>query len=206
MLAGLLACLLAAAACTAPALDVPFSQGAADTPTPPPFLPTAPPAPKVLVVCLAEEPDTFYLYDSPNPSAQTLLPALYDGPFDVLDHEYRPVILEGVPSVESGTVRLETASLASGDLYFNPETMLPETLAPGKPYLPSGCTSPDCVRRSEGGQIQMDRQVAEFRLLPDLAWSDGTPLTARELGFLLPPRRRSRYAQPQRPGELHRLL
>ena len=182
-LAALGACLLAAAACTAPALDVPFSQGAVDTPTPPPFLPTAPPAPKVLVVCLAEEPDTFYLYDSPNSSAQTLLPALYDGPFDVLDYEYRPVILEAVPSVESGTERLETVSLASGDLYFNPETMLPETLAPGKPYLPSGCTSPDCLRRSEGGQIQMDRQVAEFRLLPDLAWSDGTPLTARDSVF-----------------------
>src|SRR3989304_1398758 len=83
-------------------------------------------------------------------------PALYDGPFDVIDHEYRPVILEAVPSVESGTVRLETASLASGDLYFNPETMLPETLAPGEPYLPPGCPSPRCVRRSEGGQIQMD--------------------------------------------------
>src|SRR3990172_6519492 len=181
--ASLIACLLAAAACTAPALDLPFSGGGAVAVTPPPFLPTAPPAPKVLVVCLAEEPDTFYLYDSPNPSAQTLLPALYDGPFAVLDHEYPRVILEGVPSVESGTVRLETASLASGDLYFNPETMLPETLAPGKPYLPSGCTSPDCVRRSEGGQIQMDRQVAEFRLLPDLAWSDGMPLTARDSVF-----------------------
>ena len=181
--AALIACLLAAAACTAPALDVPFAQGAADTPTPRPFLPTAPPAPDTLVVCLAEDPNTFYLYDSPNASARTILPALYDGPFDVLDYEIRPVILESTPSIEAGTVRLETVSLVSGDLYFNPETTLPETLAPGKPYLPSGCTSPGCVRRSEGGQIQMDRQVADFRLLPDLAWSDGTPLTAHDSVF-----------------------
>src|SRR3990172_5867885 len=65
MLAGLLACLLAAAACTAPALDVPFSQGAADTPTPPPFLPTAPPAPKLLLVSLPKQPHTLPPYDSP---------------------------------------------------------------------------------------------------------------------------------------------
>jgi peptide/nickel transport system substrate-binding protein len=181
--AALIACLFAAAACTAPALDVPFAQGASDTPTPRPFLPTAPPAADVLVVCLAEEPNTLYLYDSPNASARTLLPALYDGPFDIIGYAYRPVILESVPSAESGTVRLETVSLASGDLYFNPETMLPETLAPGKPYLPSGCTSPDCVRRSQGGQIEMDRQLAEFRLLPDLTWSDGTPLTVHDSVF-----------------------
>jgi peptide/nickel transport system substrate-binding protein len=171
------------AACTAPAIEVPFPQGAADTPTPRPIVPTAPPSPKVLVVCVAEEPDTLYLYDSPNPSAQTLLPALYDGPFDVLGYEYRPVIMEATPSIEAGSVRLETISLASGDLYLNPESMLPEQLAPGKPYLPSGCTSPECVRKFEGGQAQLDRQVVDFTLLPDLVWSDGEPLTSRDSVF-----------------------
>jgi peptide/nickel transport system substrate-binding protein len=177
------ACLLGAAACSAPTIEVPFAQGAADTATPAPILPTAPPPPKVLVVCLAEEPNTLYLYDSPNASAQALLPALYDGPFDVRGYQYQPVILEDVPSAEAGTVRLETVSLASGDLYLNPESMLPETLAPGKPYLPSGCTSPDCARRFEGGQAQFDREIVEFTLLPDLTWSDGTPLTAGDSVF-----------------------
>jgi peptide/nickel transport system substrate-binding protein len=111
------------------------------------------------------------------------LPAIYDGPTDVLGYEYRPVILEALPSADAGTARVETVTLVSGDLYFNPETLLPDTLAPGKAYLPSGCTSPDCLRRSEGGQIQMDRQVAEFRLLPDLVWSDGEPLTAADSVF-----------------------
>ena len=181
--AALAACLTAAAACSAPRLEVPFPEGAAATPTPAPPVATPPPAMNVLTVCLAEEPNTLYLYGSPNASAQMLLPALYDGPFDVLGYVPRPVIVEGVPSTEAGSLRVETVSLVSGDLYFNPETLLPDTLAPGKPYLPSGCTSLDCARNSQGGQIPMDRQVAEFRLLPDLVWSDGTPLTARDSVF-----------------------
>jgi peptide/nickel transport system substrate-binding protein len=177
------ACLVAAGACSAPGIEVPFPEGAADTPTPAAVQPTPPPPPKVLVVCLAEEPNTLYIYDSPNAAAQMILPALYDGPFDVRGYQHQPVILEAVPSVESGSVRLEPVTLVSGDLYFNPETALPETLSPGKAYLPSGCTSPDCLRRSEGGQITMDRQVVEFTLLPGLTWSDGQPLTAQDSVF-----------------------
>jgi peptide/nickel transport system substrate-binding protein len=175
--------LLAAAACSAPVIDVPFDQGAEATATPAAPQPTPPPAPNVLVVCLSQMPDTFYLYDSPNASAQTLLPAIYDGPFDVLGYTYRPVIVEAVPSPETGSVRFETAPVGSGDVYFNPETMMAEIMAPGKPYLPSGCTSADCMRRFEGGQAELDRQVVEFRLIPDLLWSDGTPLTARDSVF-----------------------
>lgn len=186
---------LAAAACSAPVLDVPFGQGAAATSTPQPVIPTPPPPPSMLVVCLAEEPNTLYLYDSPNASARTLLPALYDGPIDILGYRPTPVILDALPSIEAGTVRLEPVSISSGDLYFNPETMLPETMAPGKPFLPSGCTSTDCVRRFEGGQTQIDRMVVEFRLLPDLVWSDGEPLTAHDSVFSF-----DLQADPRTPG------
>ena len=177
-------CVLAAAACSAPSsIEIPFAQGAADTPTSAAIVPTPPPAPSVLVVCLAEEPDTLYIYGGPNRSAQTILPALYDGPIDVLGYQFRPVILEVLPSVEAGTARLEPVSLSSGDLYFNPETSLPDTLRIGKPYLPQGCTSFDCVRTFEGGQVQLDRLVVDFRLLSGLRWSDGEPLTAQDSVF-----------------------
>ncbi|HMK08340.1 MAG TPA: ABC transporter substrate-binding protein [Anaerolineales bacterium] len=177
------ACGLAAGACSAPLIQAPFEQGAAATATPQLIMPTAPPAPKTLVVCLAEEPNTFYLYGSPNAAARLLLPALYDGPFDVRDYEYQPVILERVPNLGDGSVRVEAVNVASGDLYFNPETMLPETLSPGKPFLPSGCSSLDCARKFEGGQAQLDRQIVEFHLLPGLLWSDGAPLTAKDSVF-----------------------
>ncbi len=180
----IIAFVLAAAACSAPSsIQVPFAQGAADTPTSPVVVPTAPPAPSVLVVCLAEEPDTLYIYGGPNHSAQTILPALYDGPTDVLGYQFRPVILQELPSLEAGTARLEEVSLSSGDLYFNPVSSLPETLRVGKPYLPSGCTSFDCLRQFEGGEVQLDQLVVDFRLLPGLQWSDGEPLTAQDSVF-----------------------
>ena len=177
------ACAVAGAACSAPtSIEIPFSRGAADTPTAPMVLPS-PPAPSLLVVCLAQEPNTLYLYGEPNPSAQTILPALYDGPIDVLGYQFRPVILEEIPTLEAGSVRLEPVTLVSGDLFFNPETRLPETLRRGVPYLPSGCTSLDCLRQFEGGEVQLDRLVVDFRLLPGLLWSDGEPLTARDSVF-----------------------
>ena len=175
--------LVAAAACSAPAsIENPFARGAADTPTPRVSLPTLEP-PSLLVVCLAQEPNTLYLYGGPNPSARTILPALYDGPIDVLGYQFHPVILEEMPSLEAGSARLEAVTLSNGDLYFNPESRLPDTLASGKPYLPSGCTSFDCLRVFEGGQAQLDRFVVDFRLLPGLLWSDGEPLTALDSVF-----------------------
>jgi len=183
IVAALGASLVAAAACSAPAsIDIPFAQGAADTPTPQMALPI-PPAPSLLVVCLAQEPNTLYLYGEPNHSAQTILPALYDGPIDVLGYQFRPVILEEIPSLEEGSARLEPVTLSNGDLYFNPETRLAETLRSGKPYLPSGCTSFDCLRRFEGGEAQLDRLVVDFYLLPGLLWSDGESLTAHDSVF-----------------------
>jgi peptide/nickel transport system substrate-binding protein len=173
-------CVLVAAACSAPtAIENPFAQGAADTPTVH-VVPPTPVPPSLLVVCLAEEPNTLYLYGRPNHSAQTILPALYDGPIDVLGYQFRPVILEEIPSVEAGSARLEPVTLSSGDLYFNPESRLPESLRSGKPYLPSGCALLDCVRSFEGGQVQVDRLVVDFRLLEGLTWSDGEPLTAQD--------------------------
>jgi peptide/nickel transport system substrate-binding protein len=171
---------IAAAACSAPNLTSPLDQGAADTPTARVEIPTPVPEPKMLVVCLAEEPDSFYPFGPQNPSARALLPLLFDGPVNVLDFAAQPVILDGLPSEEKGSVRLETVSVQTGDLYFNPASRLPDELRAGKMVLPPGCRSPDCARKYEGGGTQTDRMIVEFRLKPGLTWSDGTPLTSSD--------------------------
>ena len=178
------AIVLLAAACRAPgSIDEPLDLGTASDSTPAPGGPIVPPAPSLLVLCLGEEPSSLYLYSAPSPEAQTIFQAIYDGPFDILGYEYRPVVLESAPSLSNGGARLEPATVSGGDLYFNPETRLPDTLTQGQTYAPSGCTGPDCLQPYQGGDVSMDRMVAEFRILEGVTWSDGESVTSEDSVF-----------------------
>lgn len=181
-LAGALAgCGLLAASCQGPSADdFPLTVGpsptamAAATPTP------LPPPPNTLVVCLAEEPASLYLYADHSVASEIVLQAIYDGPIDFLTFAHQPVILEKAPSLGDGDAAIAPVTLASGDIYWNPITQLPENLRPGKMYIPSGCEEEACLRSFQGGEVQMDQLTADFRLLPGLQWSDGAQLTAAD--------------------------
>jgi peptide/nickel transport system substrate-binding protein len=94
-----------------------------------------------------------------------------------------PVILEQTPSLENGAARREPRDVGSGDIYFNPETLLPETLNSGDLYLPSGCSNLGCAATFGGGSVSMDAMVVDFTLREGLRWSDGEPLTADDSVF-----------------------
>jgi len=178
------ALLLAVTGCRAPSsLDLPLDFGDSAGVTPSPTAPVLPPESSLLVVCLDQEPSSLFLYDALGSEARTVLQALYDGPFDVLQYSYQPVILEGPPTVANGRARLEPITAIQGSVYFNPETRLPDTLTQGKPYTPSGCTGPDCVQPYQGGDASMDHWVVDFRLRSGVIWADGEPLTAKDSVF-----------------------
>ena len=187
-LSGLL--LLIMASCAQPVeLDLPITVRPTPGPTNEPPLPTFEPPPKSLIVCLGREPESLYryssayLYGDTAREAETVLQAIYDGPLDVRHYEYHPVILERLPSLADGDARYEPVSVDEGELYLNPRTLLPEALDIGDPYLPAGCQSDDCVLTYAGGTASMDQMVVEFRLRPDVRWSDGVPLTASDSLF-----------------------
>ncbi len=176
-----LGCGLMAVGCQGPSPDdFPLTAGpsptapVAATPTP------LPPPPEMLVVCLAEEPASLYLYADNSVASAVVRQAIYDGPIDFLDFAYQPVILEKLPSLADGDASIVPVPLASGDIYWNPITQLPENLRPGKMYVPSGCENETCLRSFQGGEVQMDQLTADFRLLPGLQWSDGAALTAAD--------------------------
>jgi len=182
---------LGLAACSLPSqTEAPFTlEPGLSTPD---LLPTPsplPPPPKTLVVCLGREPDSLYiysplrLYGEANREADAVLQALYDGPFDLLDFEVQPVILQQSPSLENGAARVEPIELGGGDTYLNPETLEPETLQSGKLYLPSGCSGLACAQTYRGGLVTMDAMVVDFTLREGLEWSDGEPLTADDSVF-----------------------
>jgi peptide/nickel transport system substrate-binding protein len=152
-------------------------------PTATPSPPTATPAPTELIVCLADEPESLYLYGDISPAADVILEAIYDGPIDLRGFQPQPVLVEKIPGLADGDAVIEPVTIATGDVYLNPDTSQAETLNYGMPYLPSGCRQQDCIETYNGGQVDVDQMTVEFQLLPDLTWSDGEPLTAADSVF-----------------------
>jgi peptide/nickel transport system substrate-binding protein len=178
--------------CSAPTeIDVPLTFVPTAVSTPTEIAPTPePPPPKMLIVCLNQEPDSLFLYSDAYlhgdayHETNTILQAIYDGPLDIVDYEIKPVILERIPNIQTGEdVILEEVTLREGDVYLNPETLLPEVLTTGKPYLPSGCRDLSCMEDYLDGDATGDRMVVDFHILPGLMWSDGEPLKAEDSVF-----------------------
>jgi peptide/nickel transport system substrate-binding protein len=142
-----------------------------DTPTPTTV------APRVLTVCMGQEPDSLFIYNDGSTAARSLRQAIYDGPFDPLDYKNVPVILEREPSLANQAIRIEQVSAAPGDLIVGADGSL-KKLAEGVEFYPSGCRNADCLQTYSGqGEVQIDQMVVQFNLRPDIYWSDGNQLT-----------------------------
>jgi peptide/nickel transport system substrate-binding protein len=137
---------------------------------------TATPA-RSLTICMGEEPKSLYLYGGGGLATRTVLEAVYDGPIDSLNYGYVPVILEKLPTIENQGAVLRSVEAKQGDKIFD-DFGAAALLVPGVKYRPAGCADSSCVATYTGGTVMMDQLQVTFRLLPDLLWSDGRPLTA----------------------------
>ena len=150
------------------------------TQTPLPLLPTPTPASRSLTVCLGEEPNTLYPYGNPNSSARSVLSAIYDGPIDIVEYGYKPVILEKMPNIKDGDAQISAVSVKAGDQVVDASGNV-VSLAAGVNVRPSSCRSDACAVKYDGSSaIQMDQLVVTFTMLDKLMWSDGKPLTASD--------------------------
>ncbi len=148
--------------------------------TVPPVNTTATPAKRSLTICLGEEPNTLYPYGSLNAAARSVLSAIYDGPVDVRDYAYEPIILEKVPSLDDGDAQVSKITVKAGDQVVDSDGNV-VLLSAGTKVRPSGCRSDTCAIKYDGTtSIQMDQMVVTFTLLKDLMWSDGEPLTSTD--------------------------
>ena len=165
-------------ACAPQAVVTPF---VADTPTAtslPVFTPT--PVTRSLTICLGEEPNTLYPYGNLNSAARSVLSAIYDGPMDVTDYGYEPIILEKIPILEDGDAQVGPVSVNAGAKIVdsNGDVVL---LGTGTKVRPSGCRSDICAISYDGSStLQMDQIVVTFTMLKGLMWSDGAPLTSSD--------------------------
>ena len=145
-----------------------------------PVIATPTPSTRSLNVCLGEEPTTLYPYGSLNAAARSVLSAIYDGPMDVVDYSYEPIILEKIPSLEDGDAQVTPVNVSAGSQVVdtNGDVVM---LAAGTRVRPSGCRSDDCAIAYDGSSsLQMDQMVVTFTLLDGLMWSDGAPLTTSD--------------------------
>jgi peptide/nickel transport system substrate-binding protein len=159
-----------------PTLDattsLPVAPAATATPTPEP--------PRLLTICLAQEPRSLFFYDAVSSAERGVLAAIYDGPFELDGFTALPVIVEKMPSLADGDALLQPATVAPGDLLVDANGNL-ANLVGGVIYRPAGCGEWACAQTYTGDQpVQIDQLVVKFRLLPGLLWSDGAPLTAMD--------------------------
>jgi len=140
--------------------------------------------PKTLTVCTAQLPGSLFPYDgSQIPIKRNLLSILYEGAIKTVNGSASSEILQRVPSLANGDLRLEPVPIQRGQTVVDAEGSL-AVLKPGLRVRPSGCRSADCTVVWDGEEpLQMDRMVVDFKLRDDLTWSDGIPVTADESVF-----------------------
>jgi peptide/nickel transport system substrate-binding protein len=142
------------------------------TPTPIP--------PRFLTICLGQEPESLFLYGDQSLAARSVREAIYDGPYDLLNFEMQPVILEKHPALADGDAALEAVTVYPGQLIVDKDGSL-ATLSEGTAFYPAGCQDLACAQVYSGSDpVSMDQLAVRFRLKPGIAWSDGTSLTAAD--------------------------
>ena len=133
-----------------------------------------------LTVCLGEEPQTLYLYAGSTQAMWSILEAIYDGPIDTQNNTPVPVILNDLPSLDNGGVKLQSAPVSQGDKVANTAGEV-VSLQKGVKVFPEGCTTASCAVEWDGlSPLNLVQMTADFSLLPDLKWSDGEALTAED--------------------------
>ncbi len=150
------------------------------TPTKQPTPSATPVPPRLLTVCLGQEPVSLYPVNNPSTAARSVLAAIYDGPIDTNSYGYQPVILQRIPNIKNGDAQLFTKSFYIGDEVVD-ASGTPVTLAVGVKIHPAGCREDSCAIVYDGkSEVQMDQMQVTFSMLPGLTWSDGQPLTAED--------------------------
>lgn len=145
--------------------------------------PTATTLPRLLTICTGQEPNSLYPFGTLNLAARSVLGAIYDGPIDTFTNGYKAVILEKIPAIGKDDAQLAAVPVKRGETVVDTAGN-PAVLDVGVKVFPSGCTDEACAIHYDGSSpLQMDQLVVTFRLLPNLTWSDGTPLTAADSVF-----------------------
>lgn len=131
-----------------------------------------------LNICLEHEPRSLFLFGDSSIEAKLVRQAIYDGPYDTLQGEYLPVLLEKIPAYADGDIFFEPVEVAPGQLLADAWGSLVK-LEADVSYFPSGCQDFSCVQTYAGtGEVVVDQQVIRFILKKGVLWSDGKEVSS----------------------------
>jgi peptide/nickel transport system substrate-binding protein len=181
---GLIVLVMFLAGCNLQATELPSSTETENRQPTPTLTSTATPIPpKALNICIAEEPASLYRYSGQlNRATESIFASLYDGPFswDAEQGTYAPSILSQYPTLENGLIKVSAVTVEPGDLVVD-ATGEVVVFKPGVLMRPAGCQDGACAVTWERGPFSMDQMSVTYALLPDLHWSDGDALQAKDL-------------------------
>ncbi len=163
----------------------PVVQEVVVTATPAPVEPTAA-APRTLVICEGQEPDSLFFLASTMLASSQVQQAMYDDVVETNTFAYQPVLLTKLPSIADGDAVINKVPVKAGDSVIddsgNPATLTAKTAsAAGTMVRPSGCRASDCAVEYDGSNVtDMDQMVVTYKWISGILWSDGTPFTAND--------------------------
>jgi len=161
----------------------PVIQEVVVTATPEPVVATEA-APKTLVVCMGQEPDTLFFYGGNMLAASQVQEAFFEGgnaPYDTNTFAFQPLTYEKLPSLADGDAAITAIDVKEGDSVVddagNPATLTAKTAeAAGTLVRPAGCRAADCAVEFDGTNVtQMDQLSATFKFLPGLVCQMAPP-------------------------------
>ncbi|MGB3700340.1 MAG: peptide ABC transporter substrate-binding protein [Anaerolineales bacterium] len=142
---------------------------------------TEPTGLRTLVICQGQEPDTLYPWAGAMLAKSQILESISEGSWNAVDTNsfaYQGVILEKLPSLADGDATISVVTVSEGDVVVDTNSdVVSLDATSGIMLIPAGGGDPVAY---QGGDFELDQISATFKMLPDLVWSDGTPLTASD--------------------------
>jgi peptide/nickel transport system substrate-binding protein len=138
-----------------------------------------PDQPKVMVVCMAQEPQTLYTLSESALVKSAVLEAVYDWGLDARSYDYQAVGIVEVPSQDNGLAKVEEVTVAEGDMVYDAATDAVVPLAAG---VTLNQVEGDPVVY-ESGDATTVQQTVSWTLVDGITWEDGTPMTTDDILF-----------------------
>ncbi len=133
-----------------------------------------PAGPKNLIVCMAQEPDTLYIYGGNMLAATAVQVAMFETEITTFSYDYQALGIEKLASLADGDAVVNDIEVNAGDLVLD-ATGTPIELAAGVTVLNADGEAVEFT----GDPLIMQNITADFTLQPRV-WSDGEPVKASD--------------------------
>lgn len=168
-------------ACGGAATDAPAAP-ATDEPAAPATEAPAPAEPKVMVACLAQEPQTLYAYSESALVKTFVLDSLYDGTFDARTYDYQGV-LYNLSKFDEGAEQ-NTIEVGVGDVVYDPAQDASVALEAGMVISMNQVEGdPIEVTVEDGVKYPVVQIVTSHTIAAGATWEDGTAVTTDDVMF-----------------------